>query len=101
MLVLRRIMALKAEGSSLEEIRQQLNPSTSAPAWPRPQTWQVLQPTDDVAVFVRGDVPPWRRNQIDKALNAIKTGSKLPKGSLVPLFTGDHGTVLLALRTGL
>lgn len=65
---LRRIAALKSQGLSLEAIRRELDPRSAAVALPTPQTWLVQQPTDDVAVFVRGDIPPWRRNQIDKAL---------------------------------
>ena len=63
---LKRISDWKMQGLSLEEIKQQLDPKS------RPllqlQPWGVLQPTDDVAVFIKTDVPPWRRHQIDKAL---------------------------------
>lgn len=63
-----RITELKSQGMSLEAIKQAMDPKNQGPALPRLQPWGVMQPTDDVAVFIKTDVPPWRRNQIDKAL---------------------------------
>ena len=67
LLVLQRIADAKAQGRTLDEIRQQLEGARPS-ALPNAQAWFVQQPTDDVAVFVRGNISPKRRKQIDRAM---------------------------------
>ena len=68
---LEKIKQLQSEGRMLAEIAHQLNavsaPQTTVPvfAW-----WQhVIQ--EDVIVWVRGDVSPWRMKQIRAAIDAM------------------------------
>jgi DNA-binding transcriptional MerR regulator len=67
--VLHSVKGLKDFGLTLEQIRNQLQEQgVIDPTLPVPVPWLIIQPADDVAVMVRSDVAPWRRNLIDRAL---------------------------------
>jgi len=68
---LETIKQLQASGRMLAEISHDLNndaPTSSAPA-PSPWWQHVIQ--DDVMVFVRGDISPWRMKQIRTAVDDL------------------------------
>jgi len=67
LVTLRRITELKKQGLALDAIRKQLDPRNPTPLPPM-VTWHICQPTENVAVFIRANVPPWERHKIDKAL---------------------------------
>jgi len=70
---LKKIKALQSEGRMLTEIAYDLSgkpPSrTSAP----PQAWWQHAIGDDVMVWVRGDVSPWRAKQIRAAIDEMSS----------------------------
>lgn len=67
LVALKRVATLKAQGMSLEAIKQTQQPKNPEPGLPF-QQWDVVQPAEDVAVFVKSGLTPRRRKQIEKAL---------------------------------
>ena len=65
---LEKIKALQAEGRMLAEIAHALNGAPVETAV-RPSPWWQHAIQDDVIVFVRGDVSPWRMKQIRAAVD--------------------------------
>ncbi|RME92511.1 MAG: MerR family transcriptional regulator [Verrucomicrobia bacterium] len=69
---LKQIRAWQAEGLTLAEIGHRLTGAETA-ATPRLErtSWWSWQPADDVVVYVRADVPPWRARRIQRALQEL------------------------------
>jgi len=67
---LEKIKSLQAEGRMLSEIVHTLGTSSAEAAAPPTAWWQhAIQ--DDVMVWVRGDVSPWRMKQIRAAIDNL------------------------------
>jgi DNA-binding transcriptional MerR regulator len=74
---LEKIKELQAEGRTLSEIAHILNSGPIEIAAPPSPWWQyVIQ--DDVLVWVRGDVSPWRMKQIRAAVDEITSRLQKP-----------------------
>jgi len=83
---LNTVKELKEAGLTLDHIRVQMEERGELdPSLPVPQPWLIIQPTPDVAVMVRSDVPPWRRHKIDRALisfvRAVQDPNESPDSS--------------------
>lgn len=65
---LAKIKRLQSEGRMLAEIAHELN-GTPAPAAGPPSPWWQYAIQEDVMVLVRGDISPWRMNQVRAALD--------------------------------
>jgi DNA-binding transcriptional MerR regulator len=65
---LRTIQELQSQGRMLAEISRMLAGEHPKAALPSPDSWDRYQIADDVAVWVRGDVAPWRNKEVRKAL---------------------------------
>ena len=77
---LEKIKALQAEGRMLAEIAHDLNGPPVERAVPPSPWWQhTIQ--DDVIVWVRGDVSPWRMKQIRAAVDDIASRLQEPESS--------------------
>src|SRR5215472_12951137 len=61
---LEKIKQLQAEGRMLAEIAHDLNAGRNAATAVPPSPWWQHVIEDDVQVWVRGDVSPWRMKQI-------------------------------------
>jgi DNA-binding transcriptional MerR regulator len=64
-----KIKSLQSEGRMLSEIVHVLNGGESNEAGPAPTAWWQHVIHDDVMVWVRGDVSPWRMRQIRAAID--------------------------------
>jgi DNA-binding transcriptional MerR regulator len=80
---LEKIKELQAEGRMLAEIAQILNggPPVQTAIPPCPWWQHVIQ--DDVIVWVRGDVSPWRMKQVRAAIDDIASRLRVPESSNV------------------
>jgi DNA-binding transcriptional MerR regulator len=79
---LEKIKELQAAGRILSEIAHVLNAGPIQTAAPPSPWWQhVIQ--DDVLVWVRGDVSPWRMKQIRAAVDDITSRLQKPEPSNV------------------
>jgi DNA-binding transcriptional MerR regulator len=68
---LEKIKALQAEGRHLSEIAPLMEGAPAeAPAYPSTPWWQHVL-ADDVVVWTRGDVSPWRQKQIREAVDEL------------------------------
>jgi DNA-binding transcriptional MerR regulator len=79
---LQKIKKLQGEGRMLAEIAHDLDggqppPESAAP--PAPWWQHVIQ--DDVMVWVRGDVSPWRMKQIRAAVDELASRLREPESS--------------------
>jgi len=76
---LEKIQELQAEGRMLAEIAHDLNsgPPVQTAAPPSPWWQHVIE--DDVIVWVRGDVSPWRMKQIRAAINDLASRLREPE----------------------
>jgi DNA-binding transcriptional MerR regulator len=74
---LEQIKALQAEGRMLGEIARELSAGAPAPEEVTPTPWWQHVIEDDVTVWVRGDVSPWRMKQIRAAM--VEMASRLRK----------------------
>jgi DNA-binding transcriptional MerR regulator len=63
-----KIKRLQSEGRMLADIVHLLNGNESAESGPPPSPWWQHVIHDDVMVWVRGDVSPWRMRQIRAAI---------------------------------
>jgi DNA-binding transcriptional MerR regulator len=79
---LEKIKRLQAEGRMLSEIAHGLNGAPPLEtAVPAASWWQhVIQ--DDVIVWVRGDVSPWRMKQIRAAINDLASRLREPESGI-------------------
>jgi DNA-binding transcriptional MerR regulator len=66
---LEKIKSLQAEGRMLAEIIHVLHAGESRETGPAPALWWQHVIHDDVMVWVRGDVSPWRMRQIRAAID--------------------------------
>lgn len=75
---LERIKELQAEGRMLAEIAHQLDgrPPVETAAQPSPWWQHAIQ--DDVVVWVRADVSPWRMKQIRAAVGDLASRLQAP-----------------------
>jgi len=62
-----RIRELQAQGYTLAEIARLLA-ADGQPNLPQPTSWWCYPVAEDVQVWVRGDVKPWRAHRIRQAL---------------------------------
>jgi DNA-binding transcriptional MerR regulator len=77
---LEKIKELQAEGRTLSEIAHAIDGGPVQTAVPPSPWWQhVIQ--DDVIVWVRGDVSPWRMKQIRAAIDDIASLLQKPEPS--------------------
>ena len=78
---LEKIKGLQAEGRMLTQIAHDLNdgPPVQTAAPPSPWWQHVIQ--DDVMVWVRGDVSPWRMKQIRVAVDDLASRLREPESS--------------------
>jgi DNA-binding transcriptional MerR regulator len=65
---LRKIQELQSQGAMLAEISRTLAVEHPKAALPSPDSWDRYQIDDDVVVWVRSDVAPWRNKEVRKAL---------------------------------
>lgn len=79
---LQKIKALQGEGRMLAEIAHDLEggPPTRQPAT-LPSPWWQYVIEDDVTVWVRSDVSPWRMKQIRAAVNEMASRLREPENS--------------------
>jgi len=66
---LERIKALQAEGRMLSEIVHLLATAPVPAPAPPPAAWWQHKIQDEVMIFVRGDLAPWRMKQIRAAID--------------------------------
>jgi len=76
---LEKIKALQAEGRMLADIAHDLAGGPPAQTAPSPWWQHVIQ--DDVMVWVRGDVSPWRMKQIRAAAGELAARLREPENS--------------------
>jgi DNA-binding transcriptional MerR regulator len=65
------IKRLQAEGRTLSEIVHLVNGHESSEAGPAPLAWWQHVVGDDIMVWVRGDVSPWRMREIRAAIDEM------------------------------
>ncbi len=70
---LEKIKKLQAEGLMLAEIAQLLEERESARRGAPPSQWWQHIVADDIAVWVRADVSPWRMKQIRAAIDEMSS----------------------------
>jgi DNA-binding transcriptional MerR regulator len=68
---LEKIKSLQAEGKMLSEIVNVLNGGSPAQETATPSPWWQHVIQEDVMVWVRGDVSPWRMKRIRSAVDAM------------------------------
>jgi len=68
---LEKIKSLQAEGRMLSEIVHELSAEASPETTAPPTAWWQHAIQDDVVVWVRGDVSPWRMKQIRAAIDNL------------------------------
>ncbi len=78
---LEKIKALQAEGRMLAEIAHDLNGAPSARKTVSPTPWWQYGVHEDVQVWVRGDVSPWRLKQIRTAIDNLASQLREPASS--------------------
>jgi len=78
---LERIKQLQAEGQMLAEIAHDLGGGQPACATAPPTAWWQHMIHEDVTVWVRGDVSPWRMKQIRKAVEDFASRLQEPESS--------------------
>jgi DNA-binding transcriptional MerR regulator len=78
---LERIKQLQAEGRMLAEIVHEINGGSPAQATVPPTPWWQHVVQDDVMVWVRGDVSPWRMKQIRAAVDDLASRLQQPEGN--------------------
>lgn len=66
-----QIKRLQGEGRGLSEIAQLLNGGPARPSAAPPTAWWQHAIQDDVMVWVRADVSPWRMKQIRAAVDQM------------------------------
>ncbi len=76
---LEKIKKLQADGRMLSEMVNILNAGRSADAATPPTAWWQHVIHDDVMVWVRGDVAPWRMKQIRAAVEAFAVQLAVPE----------------------
>jgi DNA-binding transcriptional MerR regulator len=78
---LEKIRQLQGEGRMLAEIAHDLSgsPPTKTAVAPSPWLQHVIQ--EDVMVWVRGDVSPWRMKQIRAAVNEFASRLREPESN--------------------
>jgi len=77
---LEKIKHLQAEGRMLAEIAHDLGGPPARPALPPSAWWQhVIE--EDVMVWVRGDVSPWRMKQIRAAVDELASRLRGPESN--------------------
>ncbi len=76
---LEKIKALQAEGRMLADIAHDL--AGGPPAQTAPSPWWQHAIQDDVMVWVRGDVSPWRMKQIRAAVGELAARLREPENS--------------------
>jgi DNA-binding transcriptional MerR regulator len=73
-----KIKQLQSQGRMLAEIAQDLTGGRRAPAALPPSPWWQHVIEDDVHVWVRGDVSPWRMKQIRTAVEQMSSRLRKP-----------------------
>lgn len=76
---LEKIKGLQAKGRMLAEIVHDLNDGPRVQTPPSPWWQHVIQ--DDVMVWVRGDLSPWRMKQIRAAVDDLASQLREPESS--------------------
>ena len=76
---LEKIKALQADGKTLSEIVHEVGGGPEPAATAAPAAWWQHVIHDDVMVFVRGDVTPWRMKQIRAAIDNLAAQLKPPQ----------------------
>ncbi|MGA3039554.1 MAG: helix-turn-helix domain-containing protein [Bryobacteraceae bacterium] len=76
---LEKIKALQAEGRMLAEIAHELDGGPPAESAAQPSPWWQHAIQDDVIVWVRGDVGPWRMKQIRAAVDELASRLQEPE----------------------
>jgi len=76
---LEKIKELQAEGRMLAEIAHDLNGGPPAETAVAPSPWWQHAIQDDVMVWVRGDVSPWRMKQIRAAVDEFASRLQTPR----------------------
>jgi DNA-binding transcriptional MerR regulator len=80
---LEKIKELQAGGRMLAEIAHDLNGGQPVQTEVRPSPWWQHVIQDDVIVWVRGDVSPWRMKQVRAAIDDIASRLREPESSNV------------------
>jgi DNA-binding transcriptional MerR regulator len=75
---LEKIQQLQAEGRMLAEIAHDLNSGPSEHTETAPSPWWQHAIQEDVMVWVRGDVSPWRMKQIRTAIDGFASRLREP-----------------------
>jgi DNA-binding transcriptional MerR regulator len=70
---IRRILELQSQGRTLAEISRLLTRSKSPDALPEPSPWWQHTIADDIVVWVRANVSPWRASAIRQALSEFSS----------------------------
>ena len=78
---LEKIKELQAAGRMLAEIAHDLNGGPPVETAVQPSPWWQYTIQDDVIVWVRGDVSPWRMKQIRAAVDDIASRLQEPESS--------------------
>ena len=78
---LEKIKELQAEGRMLAEIAHDLNGGPPLQTAVPPSPWWQHVIEDDVVVWVRGDVSPWRMKQIRAAVDDLASRLREPESS--------------------
>jgi DNA-binding transcriptional MerR regulator len=75
---LEKIKSLQAEGRMLSEIDHILSAGTTPETATQPSAWWQHVIHDDVMVWVRGDVSPWRMKQVRAAIDNLAAQLAVP-----------------------
>jgi DNA-binding transcriptional MerR regulator len=78
---LEKIKQLQAEGRMLAEIAHDLSNGPPARMAVQPSPWWQHVIEEDVMVWVRGDVSPWRMKQIRAAVDDLASRLREPESS--------------------
>ena len=78
---LEKIKELQAEGRMLAEIAHDLNGGLPVQTEVQPSPWWQHVIQDDVIVWVRGDVSPWRMKQVRAAVDDMASRLREPESS--------------------
>jgi DNA-binding transcriptional MerR regulator len=76
---LERIKELQGEGRMLAEIVHDLNGGPPGETAAQPSPWWQYAIQDDVMVWVRGDVSPWRMKQLRAAVDEMASRLQEPE----------------------
>ncbi len=68
---LKAIRELQAQGLTLAEIGWKLNEAAAGPVELRPAGWLSYELSDDIKVFVRSGISPWRHNRLRALLGRM------------------------------